>query len=120
MSKKPLLLLIALIGASMALAQQKPVTQQELAKVEQYYLKTKKEYEKNPKSAPAKATYTKTGVSYGEMVMKATFLPPREMYPRALRIFRDVKKADPKNVKANDWIKTIEGIYKSMGRPIPK
>ena len=46
--------------------------------------------------------------------------PPRIKYPGALRSYREVLKYDPANAKAKQNIATIEGIYKSMGRPIPQ
>ena len=46
--------------------------------------------------------------------------PPREKYPTALRAYREVLKYDKSNKKAQENISTIEGIYKSMGRPVPQ
>ena len=46
--------------------------------------------------------------------------PPRVRYPTALRSYREVLKYDKQNRKAQENIATIEGIYKSMGRPIPQ
>jgi hypothetical protein len=46
--------------------------------------------------------------------------PPRVKYPTALRNYRDVLKYDKDNAKAKQNIATIEGIYKSMGRPVPQ
>jgi hypothetical protein len=47
-------------------------------------------------------------------------LPPRQKYPTALRAYREVLKHDKDNAKARKGIATIEGIYKSMGRPVPQ
>jgi tetratricopeptide (TPR) repeat protein len=46
--------------------------------------------------------------------------PPRVKYPTALRSYREVLKYDKDNAKAKQSVATIEGIYKSMGRPIPQ
>ena len=46
--------------------------------------------------------------------------PPRVKYPGALKAYREVLKYDKTNAKAKQNIATIEGIYKSMGRPIPQ
>ena len=46
--------------------------------------------------------------------------PPRVKYTTALRAYREVLKYDKTNKKAQENIATIEGIYKSMGRPIPQ
>ncbi|MBL8235467.1 MAG: hypothetical protein JNL98_43635, partial [Bryobacterales bacterium] len=47
-------------------------------------------------------------------------IPPFRKYPGALRQFRKTVEYDPKNAKAKEHIATIEGIYKSMGRPVPQ
>lgn len=46
--------------------------------------------------------------------------PPRIKYTTALRAYREVLKYDKANKKAQENISTIEGIYKSMGRPVPQ
>src|SRR5256714_8621760 len=42
------------------------------------------------------------------------------LYKYALADFRQVLKYDPDNDEARQKIDTIEGIYQSMGRPIPE
>ena len=44
---------------------------------------------------------------------------PRVKYRAALSDFRGALKLDPTNAKAKQNLALIEGIYKSMGRPIP-
>lgn len=44
---------------------------------------------------------------------------PRVKYRAALADYRLALKADPNNAKAKENKKTIEDIYKSMGRPVP-
>ena len=56
----------------------------------------------------------------GDSFMYNDALPPRMKYPTALRAYRDVLKYDKENKKARSGIDTIEGIYKSMGRPVPQ
>ena len=46
--------------------------------------------------------------------------PPRVKYTTALKAYREVLKYDKTNKKAQENISTIEGIYKSMGRPVPQ
>jgi tetratricopeptide (TPR) repeat protein len=58
-------------------------------------------------------------VEYGTAVMLAPELTPKEKYPKALRLFREVLKLDPDNAQAKKSAETIEAIYKSMGRPVP-
>jgi tetratricopeptide (TPR) repeat protein len=59
-------------------------------------------------------------VVLGNGYMYEESLPPFQKYPAALRQFRAALKFDPENKKAKQNIATIEGIYKSMGRPIPQ
>lgn len=56
----------------------------------------------------------------GDSFMYNDALPPRVKYPEALRAYREVLKYDKENRKAKEGIATIEGIYKSMGRPVPQ
>ena len=56
----------------------------------------------------------------GDSFMTDDSAPPRVKYPTALRAYREVLKYDKENKKAQDGINTIEGIYKSMNRPIPQ
>lgn len=43
----------------------------------------------------------------------------RMKYRAALSDFRKALKADPKNADATKYMKNIEGIYQSLGRPVP-
>lgn len=56
----------------------------------------------------------------GDSFMYNDALPPRQKYAPALLAYREVLKYDPANKKAKENVEMIEGIYKSMGRPIPK
>lgn len=56
----------------------------------------------------------------GDSFMYNDAVPPRVKYPAALKAYREVLKLEPDNKKAKDNIATIEGIYKSMGRPVPQ
>ena len=56
----------------------------------------------------------------GNAFMYEESLPPFRKYPSALREFRKVLSYDKENKKAKANITTIEGIYKSMGRPVPQ
>jgi hypothetical protein len=55
-----------------------------------------------------------------QKIMLDPGLPPREKYPKALAMFRDALKIDPGNALAQDGVKLIEDVYKSMGRPVPQ
>lgn len=95
---------------------------QELAKIrsaEALYKRTKAAYTKNPQDAKAKKAYIDATVSLGNVVMFSPALAPRQKYPRALALYREALKLDPKNKTALANKKTIEDIYRQMGRPIP-
>jgi len=77
------------------------------------------------KTSPKDAAAIKTalGSSYLAMADANMFndaLPPMRKYPAALRAYRKVLDYDKTNAKATANIKTIEDIYKSMGRPVPQ
>lgn len=75
---------------------------------------------KNPKNEETRAVLASTHFAFGEKIMFDKALPPFQKYPAALKNFRKAVEYDPKNRKAADHINTIESIYKSMGRPVPK
>lgn len=56
----------------------------------------------------------------GDAFMNNDSVPPRMKYPTALRAYREVLKYDKENKKAQQGIEQIEGVYKSMGRPVPQ
>lgn len=73
------------------------------------------------KDAPAiKTALAETYLAQGDYYMYNEQLPPFKKYPGALKSYRQVLQYDAKNETAKKNIATIEGIYKSMGRPIPQ
>lgn len=74
----------------------------------------------NPKSAEIKSTLVEALLAKADSIMGDNAAPPRTKYPTALRTYRQVLTVDKDNKKAQENIATIEGIYKSMGRPIPQ
>jgi tetratricopeptide (TPR) repeat protein len=74
----------------------------------------------DPKAAEVKAAFAETYLAKGDSFMYNDALPPRMKYPQALRAYRKVLEYDKTNKKAQSGIATIEGIYKSMGRPVPQ
>ncbi len=74
----------------------------------------------NPKSVEIKNTLADALLAKGDSIMYNDALPPRSKYPDALRTYRQVLTVDKANKKAQDNIAMIEGIYKSMGRPVPQ
>lgn len=76
------------------------------------------------KSAPKDAAITRALVdahlAYGDFFMFNQQMRPMQKYPSALKQYRQVLVYDKTNAKAKENIGTIEGIYKSMGRPVPQ
>ena len=77
-------------------------------------------YEKSPANEAAKIALVGALVARADYYMYAPELAPREKYPKALALYRKAAKLDPSNATAKSGIETIEGIYKSMGRPVPE
>lgn len=71
-------------------------------------------------SAEVKKALVDAYLAKGDFFMNDPGTPPRVKYPTALRSYREVLKYDKDNAKAKQNIATIEGIYKSMGRPVPQ
>ncbi|MCX7800893.1 MAG: hypothetical protein N2109_11190 [Fimbriimonadales bacterium] len=125
---KHLLPVLLLVVGSLALAGGGQQTGDAAAKKEREKIaQLKKAYEKakathiaKPKDQKVKKGFVDAATLYARTVMFAPSLAPKEKYPEALRVYREVLKADPKNREAKDSIQTIESIYTSMGRPIPK
>jgi hypothetical protein len=70
--------------------------------------------------ADVKKALAEANLAKADSFMYNDALPPRAKYPTALRAYREVLKYDKENKKAQQGIATIEGIYKSMGRPVPQ
>jgi tetratricopeptide (TPR) repeat protein len=77
-------------------------------------------HKKNPKSTEVKAALVDALLAKGDSFMYNESLPPRMKYPAALKAYRQVLQYEKANKKAQQNIATIEGIYKSMGRPVPQ
>jgi tetratricopeptide (TPR) repeat protein len=73
-----------------------------------------------PKDAEVKKALADAHFEYGNWYMNHPQLPPFRKYPAALREFRTTVSLDPANSKAKENVATIEGIYRSMGREVPK
>lgn len=70
--------------------------------------------------ADVKKALADANLAKADAFMADQAAPPRVKYPTALRAYREVLKYDKDNAKAKQNIATIEGIYKSMGRPVPQ
>ena len=71
-------------------------------------------------TAELKKALVDANMAKADSFMNDPASPPRVKYPTALRAYREVLKYDKTNKKAQENIATIEGIYKSMGRPVPQ
>jgi len=89
----------------------------ELAAGEKAYTAAKSKFASDPKSA---AEYVRATVDYGTTTMNSPLLSPKEKYPKALKLYAEALRQDPKNEEAINNTKLIEGIYAQMGRPVPK
>lgn len=122
-SLSSLVVLIGLTVCQMGMAQDSAEVKAEkakLAKIEAAYKSAKVAYNKRPKDTKLKKTFVDSAVALGTATMTSAALTPREKYPKALSLYREALKLDPKNKEATTNKQMIESIYKQMGRPIPK
>ena len=73
-----------------------------------------------PKDLAVKAALVDALLGNGDAYMYNEKLPPFKKYPAALKSYRRVLEFDKSNQRAKDNVAMIEGIYKSMGRPVPQ
>lgn len=73
-----------------------------------------------PKDTAVKNAMVEALMGNGDAYMYNEKLPPFKKYPAALKSYRRVLELDKTNQKAKDNVSMIEGIYKSMGRPVPQ
>ncbi|MCB0825036.1 MAG: hypothetical protein KDC26_02500 [Armatimonadetes bacterium] len=95
------------------------IGKQELAIARERYDQAKHSYEKDRTEANKRELIAES-LNYGNTMMNSPVLPPMEKYPGSLRLFRETLTLDPANSSANDNIALIEGIYESLGKPIPE
>jgi hypothetical protein len=100
---------------------QAPKTDPALAPLDKTYQTAAAGLKKSPKSAKAKKTYVDAALAYAQACMAdRAKLPPPVQYRSALALYRGVLVVDPHNAESLSQKKTIEGVYKQMGMPIPK
>lgn len=124
---RPSILLVAALTLSTSFAlgqtQKAPSMAEEkkkLANAKVAYSKAKVAFDKKPKDAKLKKSYIEAAMKYGNIALTSPALTPKEKYPLSLRMYREVLRLDPKNSEAKQNKELIEGIYKQMGRPVPK
>lgn len=117
-------LVFFLVSASIVFAADPAVTQsQTLLKARKYdeaIALLAKAHTANPKSAEITKALADAHLADADSMMADDSMPPNRKYPGALREYRKVLELDKTNQKAKENVATIEGIYKSMGRPIPQ
>lgn len=91
-----------------------------LAGLEKKHVAAEAAYKKKPTDAKLKKGHIEAATKLADAVLVSPALPPRDKYPKSLRLYRGIVKVDAKNAHAKKQIDLIEGIYRSMGRPIPK
>lgn len=79
----------------------------------------RKAFFKSPKDPKLKKAYVAATWKHAEAVLVSPALGPKDKYPRSLKLYREILKVEPSNKLAKERISLIEGIYKSMGRPVP-
>ena len=92
----------------------------QLAKLQKERLGAKAVYLKKPKDSALRHRYVVATVKLGTATMMCESLDRKVKYRDALRLYREALKLEPDNREAANNRDLIEGIYRSMGRPIPK
>ena len=120
----PLILSATLLvsaGAVLAMAKTAPKPAAVAAKYDEAKLKAlEAKLAKKPNDAKLKSETAEANFQVGYAMMINDNLPPRVKYPGALKHYNRALVLNPKHAKAAENKKTIEDIYKQMGRPIPQ
>lgn len=91
-----------------------------LASLEKKHVAAEAAFKKKPTDAKLKKAHLDAATKLADAVLVSPALAPKDKYPKSLRLYRGIQKVDAKNAHAKKQIELIEGIYRSMGRPIPK
>lgn len=97
-----------------------PPVPKALIPLDKKYRSTKATYNSRPKDKKAKDAYVEATVKLGHETMVSPDYPARFKYKKALQLYREALKLDPKNPVAKQESDLIIQIYKQMGRPVPK
>ena len=89
-------------------------------KLEAAAAKLDKQVKAAPKDAKLKMQTADAHYKAGHAMMMSPTLAPRVKYRGALAHYRQALALNPKHKEAATEKKTIEDIYKQMGRPIPQ
>jgi len=91
-----------------------------LKDLEKQYEDAKAAYLAKPGDADLKTKYVDATVAFGHQSMVSPSLQATVKYRRALKLYREALKLDPKNAVAKPETDLIVSIYKQMGRPVPE
>ena len=112
------------LGAALMLGAQKAVDQAKSLmkdkKFEEAVAVLDPAHKAAPKDLAVKTALVDALLGNGDAYMYNEKLPPFKKYPAALKSYRRVLEFDKSNQRAKDNVAMIEGIYKSMGRPVPQ
>ncbi len=92
----------------------------ELARLKANYERTKRAFQNNRNGSAQRKAHIQATMAYGTLMMNTVTMRPQEKYPGALRLFREVLAIDRNHAGARKNIELIEGIYRSLGRPVPR
>jgi tetratricopeptide (TPR) repeat protein len=115
------LFVLAALGQAQMYANPKPTAEdlKQYKAIEKQYLASKQAYSKKKDAATKKKLVAAT-VKFGTAAMTTSALDRKVKYKKALALYREALKLDPKNKEAKNNSEMIVSIYKSMGRPVPQ
>src|SRR5579862_5186802 len=113
------LAIVSIVGSAVAQHGSEAEDRQQLKDCQAAYQKAQKALARHPKDPTVRRQFVVCTDRYATATMTSLVLGSHEKYPKALRLYREVLKIDPKNREAAANSKMIEDVYRSLGRPIP-
>lgn len=92
---------------------------EDIAKLQSDQKAAKTAYDAKTSDEELKKKYVVATVKLGTATMMSEKIDRKVKYADALKLYREALKVDPTNAEAMNNKELIEGIYKSMKRPIP-
>jgi len=109
-----------MVPVTLTFVQNSKAVDTKLSQQKKLYETAKANHLAKPTAKQLRTKFVSAAVSYGTTCMFSPVLPARVKYRQALGLYREALAIDPKNKEALKNKKTIEDIYRQMGRPIPK